>query len=72
MKRIIPKDKIEGLRFGQLLVAALTKSGHWRQEELPYDEYNYDVIYKVLHKDLFYLENDELEKIIQDFLEEQL
>lgn len=62
--RIIPKDKIEGMRFGQLLVNVLAKNGHmsWQTDGKG------GLKYEVTGRDLFYLENDDLEKMIQDYL----
>lgn len=72
--RIIPGDKVDGLRFGQLLINALCKSGHLEQVNIPTDDINdekygrTDIAYVVRGTDLFYLENDKLEELLQDFL----
>lgn len=49
----IPKDKIKGLRFGQLISNALLGSGVSDEE---------------FEARLFYIENDELESIIKTYL----
>jgi hypothetical protein len=54
--KLIPERKIEGLRFGQLLVNVLQK--------------NYDMSECFdITSELFYLENDQLQKLIDDYLE---
>lgn len=61
--RIIPQKNIYKLRFGQLLFNALEHANIWYRE-------NYgNEVYIGQNKDIFYIENDKLEKIIQDFLE---
>ena len=74
--RIIPKANIEGLRFGQLLINALDMSGHLEPIVIPRDINDEkfgegDVAYVVKGVDLFYLKNDKLETILQDFLKNQ-
>jgi hypothetical protein len=54
MKRVIPKNKISDMRLGQLIWNAMAHAyGH--DDEM------------VGHR-LFFVENDELEKMVQDFL----
>jgi len=63
----LPKTK--GLRFGQLLVIALEVSRHLRSEEWEdIDDDSTEQAYVITGKDLFYLENDELEKILNDYV----
>jgi hypothetical protein len=70
--RIIPEEKISDLRFGQLLILALDRSGQLKQISVPSDvndeKYGEGVAYRVTGTDLFYLENDKLEEILQDYL----
>ena len=65
--RIIPKNKIKGLRFGQLLINALLRAKHIQQ----FSGDNIQPSYIVKDIDPFYIENDELEEIIQEFLNEK-
>lgn len=73
--RIIPKDKIEDLRFGQLLINALQQYGYLDHRKISHnvmdEEYaDADMAYAVVGTDLFFVENDELETILQRFLAE--
>jgi hypothetical protein len=67
--RVIPHNKIEEMRFFQLLVAALRTNGNLEFRVLPPDENGVEErAYVVTGVDPFFLENDELEKILQKFL----
>lgn len=79
--RIVPKEKTEGLRLGQLLICALEDAGHLRQSSVTvasgfrvdpnnveHSMLDQNICYEVVGVDLFYLENDELEEILQKFL----
>jgi hypothetical protein len=61
MTRIVPADKIEGQRLGQLIVNSLYRDMSTHQ----------GVNTAELHDKLFYIENDKLEKLIQNFLQEK-
>lgn len=65
MSRIIPEQKIEQLRFGQLLINALVWGGYLKPV-VTADSYSY----AVSKLDPFYIENDDLEIIVQNFLAE--
>jgi hypothetical protein len=75
--RIIPQDRIKGLRFGQLLLAALMDGGYLKQIPVPTGDINdekygiTDMAYLVSGVDLFYLENEQLEEILQNFLSKE-
>lgn len=56
MKKLIPNKKISGLRFGQLIVNAL---GNPAKPE--------DCVEAITY--LFYIENEKLEKLLQEFIE---
>ncbi len=59
MSRIIRKSKVQGQRMGQLIANALYHDNHgWRD----------GVNLADFHTKLFYIENDELERLVQNFL----
>ena len=74
--RIVPEEKIKGERLGQLLINALITAGHLQLFAPPHDpnedHYNGIPEYLVIGKDLFQLENDELEEIVQDYLAKEM
>lgn len=59
-KRIIPKNRIKYQRFGQLIYNAIYYVNRYKD--------NIEMIDKEICNTLFYTENDELEKLIQDYL----
>ena len=59
MKRIIPKNKIKGERFGQLLWNAMV---HF-YKDFPIPEENLQLY--ICDDKIFFMENDELEKLLQ-------
>lgn len=72
---VVQPQKINGLRFGQLLVNALEHSGNLQVFQVPQDinsdRDNRVKEYLVTGTDLFYIENDELEAIIQQYLQDR-
>ena len=64
---IIPRHKIKGLRFGQLLLNAVEKELNSR-----IDFSGLDASYKIetMINELFYIENKELQEIINKYLNE--
>lgn len=64
-KRIIPARRINDLRFGQLLINALIDQNYISNE---YDMKTNLMKYVVTGKDLFYMENNEIELIIDNYL----
>ena len=70
--RLIPKHEPGDYRFGQILVNALCAAGYLKQISVPSDvndeSYGEKEAYLVTGEDLYYLENDKLEEILQDFL----
>ena len=67
LKDIMRKHKIKGLRFGQLLLNAVEKELNSR-----IDFSGLDASYKIetMINELFYIENKELQEIINKYLNE--
>jgi len=61
MSRIIRKNKVQGQRMGQLIANSLYRSMNVRD----------GINTAEFHEKLFYIENDELEQLVQRFLETQ-
>lgn len=52
------------MRFGQLLISALKDAGYIEDYENEYGSWNHRFV-----RDIFYLSDQELEKILADFVE---
>ena len=60
LRRLIPRRKINGQRFGQLLSSAITKMLEQDDSTMGY----------AINNRLFYIENQELDKLLRKYIKE--